>query len=60
MIAEGAERKGCPVSVCGNSATDPQMLHFFIKSGIYSFSVDPRSFSDVRAVLQEIADEMIE
>ncbi len=58
MIADGASEAGCPVSVCGNSAADPVMLRFFIESGIYSFSVDPRSFLEVKDTLQNILQEM--
>ncbi len=54
QIAEGAKRANCPISVCGNSAADPEMLRFFIDAGIRSFSVDPRSFNKVKMVLQEI------
>jgi phosphotransferase system, enzyme I, PtsP len=57
QIAEAAGRAGCPLSVCGNCATDPAMLRFLVAHGIYSFSVDPRSFLGVKKVLQSIAEE---
>lgn len=56
QIVRGAEKAACPVSVCGNSAADPQMLRFFVHAGIRSFSVDPRSFHRVKMVLQEIGE----
>ncbi len=47
-IAESAIKNDCPVSVCGDTAADPDMLEYFIGLGIYSFSMDPRMIQFVR------------
>ncbi len=47
-VAESALRNKCPISVCGDTAADPDMLEFFIGLGIKTFSVDPRMIQFVR------------
>ena len=40
-IADGANRRGIPVSVCGEMAHDPRYIPFFIGIGVRELSVDP-------------------
>lgn len=47
-VAESAQKNNCPLSVCGDTAVDPDMLEFFIGVGIRTFSVDPRMIQFVR------------
>ena len=41
LIVDAAKAAGKPVSLCGNVATDPQMLPFLLGIGLRHFSVDP-------------------
>ncbi len=54
IVADSALKNGCPVSVCGDTAVDPDMLEFFIGLGIRSFSVDPRMIQFVRREVQRM------
>ncbi len=54
QIADAGIKEKCPVSVCGDAASDPAMLNFFIGIGIRTFSVDPRMLEKVRAYISGI------
>jgi len=41
-IVHSAQRWNCDISVCGDTATDPVMLTFFLGIGLRKFSVEPR------------------
>ncbi len=66
-IAASASAHHCPVSVCGDTAADPDMLEFFVGLGIYSFSMDPRMIQFARREIvrmdlesaREFAEEII-
>ncbi|MFP4113528.1 MAG: phosphoenolpyruvate--protein phosphotransferase [Spirochaetota bacterium] len=66
-IADVAKRVGDRIgdlSVCGESASDPSMIPFFVGIGITSLSVSPRNLQSVRDTLarytQETAREFAE
>ncbi len=54
-VAESAVRNNCPVSVCGDTAADPDMLEYFIGLGIYSFSMDPRMIQFARREISRMS-----
>lgn len=54
-VAESALSNKCPISVCGDTATDPDMLKFFIGLGIQSFSVDPQIIQFVRREIMQMS-----
>jgi len=54
-VAESALSNKCPISVCGDTAADPDMLEFFIGLGIRSFSVDPQIIQFVRREIMQMS-----
>ncbi|RKX91259.1 MAG: phosphoenolpyruvate--protein phosphotransferase [Spirochaetes bacterium] len=57
MVAESAKKNNCPISVCGDTAVDPDLLEFFIGLGIRTFSVEPRMIQFVRREIARMNTE---
>ncbi|MCK5199250.1 MAG: hypothetical protein KAR21_12910, partial [Spirochaetales bacterium] len=53
-INDAAEKHDCPLSVCGNVATDPDMLEYFIGLGISSFSTSHNMIQFIRRQICEM------
>jgi phosphotransferase system enzyme I (PtsI) len=52
-IRRGADRKGIPVSVCGEMASDPMLLRLLIGCGLTEFSMTPGALAVARRVVQD-------
>ena len=52
-VRRGAERRGIPVSVCGEMASDPMLLRLLIGCGLTDFSMTPGALLVARRVIQE-------
>jgi phosphoenolpyruvate-protein phosphotransferase (PTS system enzyme I) len=52
-VRRGAERRGIPVSVCGEMASDPLLLRLLIGCGLTDFSMTPGALLVARRVIQE-------
>lgn len=48
FVASTAKRNKIPVSICGESASDPDLIPLFIGLGIDEFSMTPQSILDVK------------
>ncbi|MFP4483980.1 MAG: phosphoenolpyruvate--protein phosphotransferase [Spirochaetaceae bacterium] len=53
-IVEAAKRHDCPVSICGDMASDPTMLSFLIGIGLRSFSVDPGQIPELKRAIADL------
>jgi phosphotransferase system enzyme I (PtsI) len=53
QIRRGAERRGIPVSVCGEMASDPLLLRLLVGCGLTEFSMTPGAIGMARRVIQE-------
>jgi len=53
QIRRGAERRGIPVSVCGEMAADPLLLRLLIGCGLREFSMTPGALAMARQVVQD-------
>ncbi len=53
-IVEAAGRFGKPVSLCGNLASDPQMLPFLLGIGLRFLSLDPVTIPAVQTLVETI------
>ncbi len=51
-VIDAAERHGIEVSICGDAATDAQMIPFLIGCGLRTFSVDPAEIPEVQSIIQ--------
>jgi phosphotransferase system enzyme I (PtsI) len=59
QVRRSAVRRGIPVSVCGEMASDPLLLRLLIGCGLREFSMTPGAIEMARRVVQETsADEM--
>ncbi|HYC60161.1 MAG TPA: phosphoenolpyruvate--protein phosphotransferase [Thermoanaerobaculia bacterium] len=52
-VRRAAERRGIPVSVCGEMASDPLLLRLLIGCGLTVFSMTPGALPVARRVIQE-------
>jgi len=52
-VRRSAERRGIPVSVCGEMASDPLLLRLLIGCGLTEFSMTPGALLVARRVVQE-------
>jgi len=48
-VASTAKRHKIPISICGEAASDPDLIPLFIGLGIDEFSMTPQSIPDVKA-----------
>lgn len=57
QVASRARRDGCPVSVCGEAAGDPQLVPVLAGLGIRELSMSPARAAAVRHTLREMSVE---
>lgn len=50
-VAEAAAEHQCPLSLCGDAASDPTMLPFFVGIGIHTLSVEPRHIPQMKRLV---------
>jgi phosphotransferase system enzyme I (PtsI) len=53
QVRRGAMRRGIPVSVCGEMASDPLLLRLLIGCGLTEFSMTPGAIPMARRVVEE-------
>ena len=53
QVRRGAVRRGIPVSVCGEMASDPLLLRLLIGCGLTEFSMTPGALAMARRVVSE-------
>lgn len=53
QVRRGAVRRGIPVSVCGEMASDPVLLPLLVGCGLIEFSMTPGALPMARRVVQE-------
>ena len=53
QVRRGAVRRGIPVSVCGEMASDPLLLRLLIGCGLTEFSMTPGALAVARRVVRE-------
>jgi phosphotransferase system enzyme I (PtsI) len=53
QVRRGAVRRGIPVSVCGEMASDPLLLRLLIGCGLREFSMTPGALAVARRVVRE-------
>src|SRR5262245_12342523 len=53
QVRRGAVRRGIPVAVCGEMASDPLLLRLLIGCGLTEFSMTPGAIDMARRVVQE-------
>lgn len=51
FIAHCGGKRGVPVSICGEAASDPRLIPLLMSFGIHSFSVSPGAVPGVRSVV---------
>ena len=56
-IVKTAERHDCPVSICGDMASDLAMLAFLIGIGLRSFSVEPVQIPELKRAIAELRSD---
>ena len=60
QVRRGAERRGIPVALCGEMASDPMLLRLLIGCGLTEFSMTPGALPMARRVVAETnAGEMM-
>lgn len=52
-VRRGAARRGIPVAVCGEMASDPLLLRLLLGCGLFAFSMTPGALAMARKVVQE-------
>jgi len=59
MVRRAAKRRGIPVSLCGEMASDPVVLALLVGLGLTEFSMTPAAIPLARRLLQEMrSDEL--
>lgn len=53
QVRRGAARRGIPVSVCGEMASDPVLLPLLVGCGLTEFSMTPGALSMARRVVED-------
>ncbi len=56
FIASCGVKRGVPVSICGEAASDPRLIPLLMSFGIHSFSVSPGAVLGVRSVVSSWAN----
>lgn len=54
FIIQAARKKGKPVSICGEMASDPEMVPFLVGLGVDILSVSPRMFLRIKNTLRNL------
>ena len=54
FIIQACRKKGKPVSICGEMASDPEMIPFLVGLGIDILSLSPRMFLRIKSVLRKL------
>jgi phosphotransferase system enzyme I (PtsI) len=54
FITQASRQKGKPVSICGEMASDPEMIPFLIGIGVDILSVTPRMFLRIKNTLRNL------
>lgn len=54
FIIQAARKKGKPVSVCGEMASDPELIPFLVGLGIDILSLSPRMFLRIKNTLRNL------
>jgi phosphotransferase system enzyme I (PtsI) len=57
MVRRAARRRGIPVSLCGEMASDPVVLALLVGLGLTEFSMTPAAIPLARRLLQEMRSE---
>ncbi|MGO1629128.1 phosphoenolpyruvate--protein phosphotransferase [Microbacterium sp.] len=52
MVADGGEKNGKPVGICGEAAADPLLAVVLVGLGVTSLSMTPAALAEVRAELK--------
>lgn len=59
-ITDAATEANCPLSICGDAASDPIMLPFFVGIGIRTLSVEPRNIPQMKRLVGALKTEEAE
>ncbi|MDR1124413.1 MAG: phosphoenolpyruvate--protein phosphotransferase [Elusimicrobiota bacterium] len=54
FVVQAARKKGRPVSICGEMASDPEMVPFLVGVGVDILSVTPRMFLRIKNTLRNL------
>jgi phosphotransferase system enzyme I (PtsI) len=57
LVARAARRRGTPVSLCGEMASDPALVGLLVGLGLTEFSMTPGAIPLVRRVVEELRVE---
>ena len=57
MVRRAARRRGIPVSLCGEMASDPVVLALLVGLGLTEFSMTPAAIPLARRLLQEMRSD---
>lgn len=55
FIIQGCRKKGKPVSICGEIASDPEILPILVGLGVDILSLSPRMFLRIKSVLRKLS-----
>ena len=53
-VVNGARRRKCHVSVCGDAASDPQAAALFAGIGVHCLSVRPKQVGEIKALFRDL------